>query len=239
MAKKNKTGENLGSRLALVMKSGKYTLGYKSTLKSLRSDKCKLVLICTFSHGSCPRVGRLSRTRCVACGAAGDLLVGVGTGRWRPCGTRGFWPLPVGNGSHRRGIRVVARALHAYWVSCACCLGPCGYEGCLVQLEPLTQFFRAVSIRRRPCAALFSLCPSCMLMAQHSSPCVASNTQPLRRSELEYYAMLAKCNVHHFPGNNVDLGTACGKYFRCSAVGITDQGDSDIIRALDPASQEA
>jgi len=51
--------------------------------------------------------------------------------------------------------------------------------------------------------------------------------------------MLAKCNVHHYPGNNVDLGTACGKYFRCSALGITDQGDSDIIRALDPANQGA
>lgn len=69
--------------------------------------------------------------------------------------------------------------------------------------------------------------------------CAASNTPPLRRSELEYYAMLAKCNVHHYPGNNVDLGTACGKYFRCSAMSITDQGDSDIIRALDPANQEA
>lgn len=67
----------------------------------------------------------------------------------------------------------------------------------------------------------------------------ASNTPPLRRSELEYYAMLAKCNVHHYPGNNVDLGTACGKYFRCSAMSITDQGDSDIIRALDPANQDS
>ncbi|OSX72408.1 hypothetical protein BU14_0438s0003 [Porphyra umbilicalis] len=112
MAKKKKSSNNLGARLALVMKSGKYSLGYKSTIKTLRSDKCKLVLI-------------------------------------------------------------------------------------------------------------------------------ASNTPPLRRSELEYYAMLAKCNVHHYPGNNVDLGTACGKYFRCSALGITDQGDSDIIRALDPANQGA
>lgn len=68
---------------------------------------------------------------------------------------------------------------------------------------------------------------------------IASNTPPLRRSELEYYAMLAKCNVHHYPGNNVDLGTACGKYFRCSAMSITDQGDSDIIRALDPANQDS
>jgi len=32
---------------------------------------------------------------------------------------------------------------------------------------------------------------------------IAGNTPPLRKSELEYYAMLAKCNVHHFAGTNV------------------------------------
>jgi large subunit ribosomal protein L30e len=35
----------MNSRLALVMKSGKYTLGYKTVLKTLRSGKAKLVLI--------------------------------------------------------------------------------------------------------------------------------------------------------------------------------------------------
>lgn len=37
--------ESIGQRLGLVIKSGKYTLGYKSTLKSLRSGKSKLVII--------------------------------------------------------------------------------------------------------------------------------------------------------------------------------------------------
>ena len=46
---KNQT-ESINSRLALVMKSGKYTLGYKSTLKTLRSGKSKLVIICN----TCP-----------------------------------------------------------------------------------------------------------------------------------------------------------------------------------------
>jgi hypothetical protein len=36
-----KAAESINSRLSLVMKSGKYTLGYKSTVKSLRSGKCK------------------------------------------------------------------------------------------------------------------------------------------------------------------------------------------------------
>ena len=81
MAKgKKKNSENVNARLALVMKSGKYTLGYRSTIKSLRSGKTKLILI-------------------------------------------------------------------------------------------------------------------------------TSNTPPIKKSELEYYAMLAKCQVHHFQGNNIDLGT--------------------------------
>ncbi|KAJ5378710.1 60S ribosomal protein [Penicillium cosmopolitanum] len=51
----------------------------------------------------------------------------------------------------------------------------------------------------------------------------------LRKSELEYYAMLAKVPVHHFNGNNIELGTACGKLFRCSTMAVLDAGDSDIL----------
>ncbi|KAK2827819.1 hypothetical protein FQN49_007312 [Arthroderma sp. PD_2] len=102
MAKTKKTTDTLSSRLALVMKSGKVTMGSKSTLKTLRSGKAKLILIA----GNCP---------------------------------------------------------------------------------------------------------------------------PLRKSELEYYAMLAKVPVHHFHGNNIELGTACGKLFRCSTMAVLDAGDSDIL----------
>merc|ERR1711935_988263 len=41
---------------------------------------------------------------------------------------------------------------------------------------------------------------------------IGNNTPPLRKSEIEYYAMLAKTGVHHYSGNNNELGTACGKY---------------------------
>ncbi|KAJ2637674.1 60S ribosomal protein L30 [Coemansia sp. RSA 1286] len=58
---------------------------------------------------------------------------------------------------------------------------------------------------------------------------ISGNTPPLRKSEIEYYAMLAKTSVHHFGGNNVDLGTACGKYFRVGSLSILDAGDSDIL----------
>lgn len=61
---------------------------------------------------------------------------------------------------------------------------------------------------------------------------IANNTPPLRKSEIEYYAMLAKTGVHHYNGNNVELGTACGKYFRVCTLSITDPGDSDIVKAM-------
>ncbi|KAG5342460.1 hypothetical protein C0989_001524 [Termitomyces sp. Mn162] len=77
---------------------------------------------------------------------------------------------------------------------------------------------------------------------------IAGNCPPLRKSELEYYAMLSKTTVHHFAGTNVALGTAAGKLFRVgcvfdwifawdmvltlwinSVMTITDPGDSDLL----------
>lgn len=46
--------------------------------------------------------------------------------------------------------------------------------------------------------------------------------------------MLAKTGVHHYTGNNIELGTACGKFFRVCTLSITDPGDSDIIRSSGP-----
>ncbi|GMG98364.1 hypothetical protein Nepgr_000204 [Nepenthes gracilis] len=61
---------------------------------------------------------------------------------------------------------------------------------------------------------------------------ISNNCPPLRKSEIEYYAMLAKVPVHHYNGNNVDLGTACGKYFRVCCLSIIEAGDSDIIKSM-------
>merc|ERR1712066_712142 len=68
---------------------------------------------------------------------------------------------------------------------------------------------------------------------------IANNTPPLRKSEIEYYAMLAKTGVHHYNGNNIELGTACGRYYRCCTLAITDPGDSDIIRSMPGAEGAA
>lgn len=58
---------------------------------------------------------------------------------------------------------------------------------------------------------------------------IASNCPHLRKSEVEYMAMLAKVSVHHYTGDNTALGTACGKFFNCSVLSIIDGGDSDIL----------
>merc|ERR1712108_23722 len=43
-------------------------------------------------------------------------------------------------------------------------------------------------------------------ISDHCQHCPA-----LRKSEMEYYAMLSKTDVIHYKGSNIDLGTACGK----------------------------
>ena len=58
---------------------------------------------------------------------------------------------------------------------------------------------------------------------------LSSNCPPLTKSVLEYYAMLTRTGVHHYNGNNIELGTACGKYFRVGTLSVIDPGDSDII----------
>ncbi|ODQ77194.1 hypothetical protein BABINDRAFT_169322 [Babjeviella inositovora NRRL Y-12698] len=105
MAPKSKNQENISAKLSLTIKSGKYTLGYKSTIKSIRQGKAKLIII-------------------------------------------------------------------------------------------------------------------------------AGNTPVLRKSELEYYAMLSKTNVYYYQGGNNELGTACGKFFRVGVLAILDGGDSDLLTAV-------
>ena len=43
---------------------------------------------------------------------------------------------------------------------------------------------------------------------------IAGNCPPLRKSELEYYAMPLKTTVHYFAGTSVTLGTDAGKLFQ-------------------------
>merc|ERR1711907_352410 len=62
---------------------------------------------------------------------------------------------------------------------------------------------------------------------------ISKNCPPVRRAEIEYYAMLSSAKIHHFSGNNIDLGTACGKFFRICTLSIIDPGDSELIKQIE------
>lgn len=61
---------------------------------------------------------------------------------------------------------------------------------------------------------------------------ISNNCPALMRSQVEYYAHLAGVGVHHYKGSNIELGTACGQFFRVGVMSITDPGDSDIVRSM-------
>ncbi|ELW72191.1 60S ribosomal protein L30 [Tupaia chinensis] len=61
---------------------------------------------------------------------------------------------------------------------------------------------------------------------------LANNCPALGKSEIEHDAMLAKTGVHHYDGNNIELGTACGKYDRVCTLATIDLGDSDNVRSM-------
>ncbi|WVZ05371.1 hypothetical protein V8G54_018717 [Vigna mungo] len=166
-----KTHESINNRLALVMKSGKYTLGYKTVLKSLRSSKGV-----TFLHYLSLLVFTVGNILFFIALLAMSLLMEVAI----------------------MSYDLIAKQ--------AAVVNICGT--CIKRYLNVVEFVSGKLI------------------------IIANNCPPLRKSEIEYYAMLAKVGVHHYNGNNVDLGTACGKYYRVCCLSIIDPGDSDIIKTL-------
>ncbi|XP_030879073.1 60S ribosomal protein L30-like [Leptonychotes weddellii] len=61
---------------------------------------------------------------------------------------------------------------------------------------------------------------------------LVNNSPALRKSEIDYYAMLAKTGVHQYSGNTIELGLECGKYCGVCSLAIIDPGDPDIIRSM-------
>ncbi len=45
----------------------------------------------------------------------------------------------------------------------------------------------------------------------------------------EYFSSQKEAPVRQFPGNNVELGAACGKPFAVSVVAVLDPGKSSIL----------
>ena len=62
---------------------------------------------------------------------------------------------------------------------------------------------------------------------------VAHNTPSIIKAEINYYSVLANTHVYHYTGNNIDLGSACGRYHRVALLGILDAGDSDILYSFE------
>ncbi|XP_035582938.1 60S ribosomal protein L30-like [Zalophus californianus] len=61
---------------------------------------------------------------------------------------------------------------------------------------------------------------------------LVNNCPALRKSEIDYYAMLAQTGVHQYSGNTTELGLECGKYCGVCSLAIIDPGDPDIIRSM-------
>uniref|UniRef100_A0A8D2EVC4 Large ribosomal subunit protein eL30 n=1 Tax=Theropithecus gelada TaxID=9565 RepID=A0A8D2EVC4_THEGE len=51
---------------------------------------------------------------------------------------------------------------------------------------------------------------------------LTNNCPALRKYEIKYNATLAKTGVHHHSGNNIELGTGWGKYYRVHTLAIID-----------------
>merc|ERR1711862_526263 len=61
---------------------------------------------------------------------------------------------------------------------------------------------------------------------------IANNCPAIRKTQLEYMAILGGAKVLHFEGNNVELGTASSRMHRVCVLSILDPGDSDILTAV-------
>ena len=59
---------------------------------------------------------------------------------------------------------------------------------------------------------------------------ICSNCPRLRKTELEYYCILAKTAIYNYSGSNLEMGSAVGRLHKVSAIAIIKEGDSDILK---------
>ena len=58
---------------------------------------------------------------------------------------------------------------------------------------------------------------------------ISKNLPAIRKSQLEYFCMIANIRAVPYNGNNTELGSACGKLYRVACMAIINAGDSDIL----------
>ncbi|EFY91423.1 60S ribosomal protein L30 [Metarhizium acridum CQMa 102] len=171
--KSKKDANSINAKLALVLKSGKVTLGYRSTLKSLRSGKAKLIIIA----GNTPPLRK----------------------------------------SELEYYSMLSKApIHHF-------------SGNNVSTDFLQSMNRTNSIgdrftfdmNLRPLVILFREAKS--LLSEKVVSCA------LPREKVFHLDFGGFTLAYTISFQQIELGTACGKLFRCSTMAILDAGDSDIL----------
>lgn len=61
---------------------------------------------------------------------------------------------------------------------------------------------------------------------------MSSNCHLTKKEDIIYYSKLAKTRYHIVDERSQGLGTICGKPYAVSALGIVNEGDSDILNMM-------
>ncbi|XP_036051183.1 60S ribosomal protein L30-like [Onychomys torridus] len=67
---------------------------------------------------------------------------------------------------------------------------------------------------------------------------IPDNCAAVRKSGLEYYALLAETGAQYYSDNNIELDTACRNYYRVHTLAVIDLGNSDILRGMSEQTRE-
>ncbi|MCE4620661.1 MAG: 50S ribosomal protein L30e [Desulfurococcales archaeon] len=62
---------------------------------------------------------------------------------------------------------------------------------------------------------------------------MAKNTPPETKARVRYYARLGNVPIIEYEGTSVDLGSALGKPFVASMIGVIDEGTSKILSLIE------
>ncbi|MDI9620035.1 MAG: 50S ribosomal protein L30e [Candidatus Nezhaarchaeota archaeon] len=64
---------------------------------------------------------------------------------------------------------------------------------------------------------------------------LASNCPEKLKKEVEYYARLSHIPIYHAPYTSRELGGACQRGHMISSLAILDEGDSEILKVIEPS----
>jgi large subunit ribosomal protein L30e len=71
------------------------------------------------------------------------------------------------------------------------------------------------------------------LNARAKAIVVAKNCPKETRQDLVHYARMSNVPVIEFSGGSIELGVVCGKPFPISAMSVLEEGNSDILKAVE------